>query len=231
MDKIRICIIDDEEYFLKAADSLLTSLSKELNICIDAHFFQGIKNSAAMNYDMYFIDIQMPDANGFELSHNIYSESTGKIVFVSSVEEYVFSSYQNHAYDFVRKSRLYDDMKRVIQRYLEETKDYITIETQKQRFKIHLQDIEYIKTLHNDILICTPVEDIKIRMTMKDFLSSTGLLEKRNFAQINRGEIVNLDEIKEIEKKTIILKSGNHLSVSRNMFTKFRNMYYTYKYR
>ncbi len=231
MDKIRICIIDDEEYFLKAADSLLTSLSKELNICIDAHFFQSIKNITTMNYDMYFIDIQMPDVNGFELSQNIYFESLGKIVFVSSVEEYVFSSYRNHAYDFVRKSRLYDDMKRVIQRYLEETKDYITIETQKQRFKIHMQDIEYIKTLHNDILICTPVEDIKIRMTMKDFLSSTGLLEKRNFAQINRGEIVNLDEIKEIEKKTIILKSGNQLSVSRNMFTKFRNMYYTYKYR
>jgi len=43
MDRIRICIIDDEEYFLKSAESLLSSVSKELDVCIDAHFFRVSK--------------------------------------------------------------------------------------------------------------------------------------------------------------------------------------------
>ncbi len=230
-NKITICVFDDDSEYLNMMHLLLHSISEKMNIEIHADYYTNGEVCTIKDYDLYFIDVQMPLINGFELSERVFREAIGKIVFVSSIEEYVFSSYQNHAYDFLRKSLIQEETERVIRRYLKETRDNITLELMNRRFQISSSEIEYIKCNHNNLIIHTKNGDINLRMSMKEFLSLTGILKRFDFVRINQGEIVNLKEIESCHKQIIILKSGIHLSVSRNLFTSFQNMYYTFKYR
>jgi len=56
--------------------------------------------------DLVFLDIQMPDLDGMELSHML--PPTTRIIFTTAFKEYAFDSYEVSAIDFLLKPIRYD---------------------------------------------------------------------------------------------------------------------------
>ncbi|MBR2726664.1 MAG: response regulator [Solobacterium sp.] len=98
---------------------VITEVCNRLEFCVEIHAYSTYSREINSQYDIYFVDIEMPITNGFELVKRI--EDPGKtIVYTTGIEDYVFSSFENNAYDFVRKRLLLTDVQRVLTRYVSE---------------------------------------------------------------------------------------------------------------
>ena len=58
-------------------------------------------------YDIYLLDILMPDINGIELGALIRSsDSSGKIIYLTSSEEHAIAAFKVKAFDYLLKRTL-----------------------------------------------------------------------------------------------------------------------------
>lgn len=120
-------IIDDDYGFIALFTSVYWELAESLGfqprLCI-ADCYTG--ELAERHYDVAFLDIQMPELSGFEISR-ILPRSDTRVVYVSAFDYYVFESFNYRAYGFVRKHQLRNDLLRVLGRYCMEQNNIIEI--------------------------------------------------------------------------------------------------------
>ena len=70
-----------------------------------------LENCRTKMVNLIFLDLEMPECNGFELAEQIYDFNPAiKIIFVSNHENMVFDSYEYAPLWFVRKSFMERDM-------------------------------------------------------------------------------------------------------------------------
>lgn len=117
--KLKCLIIDDEE----GARQLLKKLLDE------THFFQDIRmaNSARtankelkeFDPDMIFLDIRMPEKDGFEFLKEM-TERNGRpgVVFVTAYEQYAIKAIKHQAFDYLLKPVNRKELKQCVQKYL-----------------------------------------------------------------------------------------------------------------
>jgi DNA-binding LytR/AlgR family response regulator len=168
----------------------------------------------------------MPEKSGFEISAE-FTEKQVKIVFITAIENYVFKSFENHEYDFIRKSNLHYDLIRVISRYLHEYSPVLSIPYRGSNIHINSKDIIIIRIMRNELSLLLPGKQLTIRKTLKLFLSDYALDKSNLFIQINRSELVNINKIHSINKNMITLYDGSHLYITKKYMEEFIRKYYT----
>jgi len=103
MDVIGTIIVDDEE---EAREGLRSLLAREDDIEILALSENGL-NAIEMirNYkpDLVFLDIQMPEINGFEVLNSLPDDLLPAVIFVTAYDEYALKAFDVHALDYLLK--------------------------------------------------------------------------------------------------------------------------------
>ena len=74
MEKIRAVIVDDEEEAREGMKSLLSHDPDIWLIAICADGVQAIRAIKETSPDLVFLDVQMPEVNGFDVLNSIQSE-------------------------------------------------------------------------------------------------------------------------------------------------------------
>lgn len=111
---MEIAIIDDDLEFSKVlqrdVERFISVLFTKFNVdIINDNFFS---NSVNKKYDIYFLDIDLDKVSGINIGRKLLvSETNPIIIFVSSREDLVFSSFSVRPFYFVRKSNIEEDMK------------------------------------------------------------------------------------------------------------------------
>ena len=107
MNQALTCIIvDDEPLAVKLLESFV---EKTPQLRLEASFTDSVEALAWLKghpVNLCFMDIQMPDINGMELSHML-PEGT-KVIFTTAFKEYAFESYEVSAIDFLLKPIRYN---------------------------------------------------------------------------------------------------------------------------
>lgn len=101
MDKIRCIVVDDEPL---AVEMLVTFIRKTPALELAGSFTDPVTALTAIvqqKPDLVFLDIQMPDLNGLELSRLLPSDT--KVVFTTAFRQYAFESYEVEALDYLLK--------------------------------------------------------------------------------------------------------------------------------
>lgn len=99
-------IVDDEPLAVKLLESFV---QKTPQLRLEASFTDSVEALSWLKehpVNLAFMDIQMPDMNGMELSHML-PEGT-KIIFTTAFKEYAFESYEVSAIDFLLKPIRYN---------------------------------------------------------------------------------------------------------------------------
>lgn len=100
---IKTLIVDDEPL---AREALRVLLDEDADIEIVGEARDG-RNAAAMiercNPDLIFLDVQMPDADGFEVLRRLDSERMPVVVFVTAYDQYALRAFESHALDYLLK--------------------------------------------------------------------------------------------------------------------------------
>ena len=214
--KINCLIIDDEPLALKLIESYVaqTPFLELKGTCLSA--LEAIEILKEHKIDLVFLDIQMPLLNGLEFSR-IVGENT-KVVFTTAFEKYAIEGFKVDAIDYLLKPVSYAEFlnaavkaRRRIEMELGEgsrsrgrkaENESIFVKADYKIVQIELSEITYIEGVKDYIKIHTlsaaPV------MTLSSIKSIEEKLPSETFQRVHRSFIVNLNNIKEIEKSHIL---------------------------
>lgn len=242
--KITAAIIDDSAFSVKVINELLRQLGSNVKIAFiatDAN--EAIKKLSETKVDLVFLDIEMPEYNGFEILEKI-GEYSFKVVFTTAHENYAVKAFKINAFDYLMKPVQPSELKRVVERYIErieaglikgrvtkdESKDAekedekvieangnLIIDTHSKTYFLSISKILYLKAERVYSNFCYEGKSIIVSKSTNYF---EPILDKMNFFRIHRSYFINLDHVKEVVKKEnssyfVRMDNGDELSLSR----------------
>lgn len=167
--------------------------------------------------DLIFLDIEMPEMTGLELLSNLINPP--KVIIISAYEQYALKGYEFDVVDYLLKpvsfERFLKSVNRVYDLLPKEQKeggDYIFVKSDKQLKKIRFDDMLFIESMENYVIIQTVSGRDIVYTTLKQLYDS---LPKNIFQQTHRSYIVNIEKVIAID--------GNQLAVNSHKIPVARN--------
>lgn len=102
-DPIRTLIIDDER---PARDLIKGLLRHDADITVTGELATGAEAVDALNssdVDLAFLDVQLPDFDGFEVLKRIEPQRTPYVIFATAHDEHAIRAFDVHAVDYLLK--------------------------------------------------------------------------------------------------------------------------------
>lgn len=249
--KIRTLLVDDEALARERLRDLLAGES-DLEIigeCADgAEAIEAIERDAP---DLVFLDVQMPELDGFEVLATARPARPPVVIFTTAYSEHALRAFEVHALDYLlkpfdgerlqvalRRAREHLRLARVealnekLNALLAEMRptppgaDRLVVKTGGRVRLIRTADVDWIESADNYVTLHVGAESLMLRETMA---SLEARLDPRHFLRISRSTIVNLDRIKELQPMfhgdyAVILRNGTRLSLSRSYRDKLQHL-------
>lgn len=244
MNTITTLIADDESL---ARKRLIRLLKKKEEIEIVAVCKGGEDAVGRINETkpmLIFLDIQMPETNGFEVLQKISrDEYYPNIIFVTAYDEYALQAFDVHALDYLLKpfdeNKFYASLDRAIDIIEQSTSHHlwnrlddmvktmgnsrkhlsrVMIKTSERIFFLPSEEIDWIESAGNYVRIHSGKQSYLLRETMTNMEEK---LDPDTFYRVHRSTIINLDKVKELEPwfhgdYQVIMENGKKLTLSRN---------------
>jgi two-component system, LytTR family, response regulator len=203
---IRALIVDDES---RARKGLRARLQDYPSIQIIGECSSGREAVESINKqipDLVFLDIQMPEMNGFEVLKHIKPKNLPIIIFITAYDEYAVKAFEYHAFDYILKPIDDDRLRQTIQQ----------VPGKVQRRNIHLYT-EKLKAAMNDYekMFDRMEEPISYKQPLKKYLSRFMIKSTNQITIVAADEIywiesagdlvcIHTNEKKHIFRKTLI---------------------------
>lgn len=221
MKKIAIC--DDDSVFMVFLKKSVKEAFKSYNEIIDLFEYEKGKDllEAAVKekFSLIFLDIEMPEIDGYELAKNIkIINPETYIIFVSGHDNFVFQSYEYEPLWFIRKSEVEEMIPKAIDKFIQKTKHLSQKLQYRSDYKIitiYTKNILYIEgsmhtlTIH---MINDSIDSFKVYGTIK---KEENRLQNQTFLRIHRNYLVNMKFVEVVEENTLLLVNGERLPVSK----------------
>jgi two-component system LytT family response regulator len=240
--KIRTVIVDDEPL---ARERLHGLLQRHADIEVVAECGDGreaVKTIGKEKPDLVFLDIQMPELDGFGVLAELQGKHIPAVVFVTAYDRFALKAFEVHALDYLLKpfdrerfdkaltrarqqinKEQAQDLSAKISSLLADLKpeaqaaDRLAIKTPGRVVFVKLDEIDWIEAADNYVNIHQGQTSHLLRETMA---SLEQRLPSSKFVRISRSAIVNIDRIKEMQplfhgEYAVILRSGARLTLTR----------------
>lgn len=221
---MKILIVDDEPLARARIREMLKSEANIESIVEAANGGEAIERIRANTPDVVFLDIQMPDMNGFsvlELSGKELVSRIPAIIFVTAFDQYALKAFEFHALDYLLKpfdrERFRDALDRartqisdrqngggsdprilgLLEKITSECAylEWVTIKKDERILLLKVSDIHWIEAQGNYVLLKFEKEPHLLRETMDKMESE---LDPRSFIRVHRSTIVNINQVKEL---------------------------------
>lgn len=218
---IKIAVVDDEKILLTKLGSLIEQYikrEKEIDYFDQStDFFNCVEK---FSYDVVFLDIDMPEINGFVIAGDLKSINPNMtIIFVSNLENLVIDSIRYRPLAFIRKSQMEQDLINnldLLQNSLQETDVVFYVEINDVSTAISLNDIIYFETINHDLYIQTMYNSYRKKRNRNNELNLKLLYEQfkaEGFILVSRNYLVNYRFIDVITRDNIILKNKSKIKI------------------
>lgn len=220
-DIMKIAICDDEmEIQIKIRELVLSNFNNSNQISVDI-FSAGeeliSKYESEYRYDIIFLDIEMKSLNGIETAKRIRTiDESVTIFFVTAYISYVFDTFRVGAFQFIKKpineTEFYDDFKRALIAHKKNHYMY-QVKYKGETHLIELKEITYIDVFDHNVFIHCEKDKYQKFGRIKDEIAT---LSEYGFVQCHKSILVNMQHIKSISERSIILKNNLQLQLSKN---------------
>lgn len=245
-------IVDDEQLARQRIRSLLDNFEqiRIVGECSDGG--EAIEAIRTKRPDIVFLDIQMPDASGFDVIQAIGIEEFPVVVFVTAYDQYAVKAFEVYAVDYLLKpfdrARFGDAVQKALRECAIRTEggvpgnlrslltaarkdgyiqDRILVKSASRIVFVNTEDIDWIEAAGNYVILHAGKQSHTVRETMKGMMQR---LDPARFARIHRSTIVNTQSISEMQPHfhgdyIVILKDGTRLTLSRRYRNKLRDIF------
>jgi len=223
----RIAICDDNKVFVNyMAQAVKAEFERQYNENIELETYISGKlmyqHHLIKPFDVIFLDIDMPEPNGFQLAAEITRLTECYIIFVTSHPELVYDSLYFRPLNFIPKSKdsfFIEKLHRVVKQLFNEMNQNTTIILENKevgRVPLLIRNIYYIESnKHYVIYHSEKKEPIKVRSNISELEI---YFSQYDFVRIHKSFLVNLRHVFNINKNNdeIIFKQGFRLTMSKN---------------
>jgi len=243
---IKAIIIDDEKHCLITLEHLLKS-TKEVEIVAtiqrSSEAEQAIRD---LRPDLVFIDIEMPELNGFEVLSR-FESMPFKVVFTTAYNQYAIKALKMNALDYLLKPIAHEDVEEVLEKFkanrLESGKeqisnvykfsgegfqDTIALSVQEGLIFVKLEDIVCIKGSGSYSVITMKNTDEHL-VSKNLSLFEEVLAGHPLFFRPSKSYLINLKFIRQYIRGVggeIVMSDGKIISISRTKKQDFLNLFY-----
>lgn len=98
----RVLIVDDEPLAREGVAALLAD-DAEVDVVGAASGVEAVQLIARLRPDILFLDIQMPEVDGFALLEMVGADAVPAVVFVTAYDRYALRAFEVHALDYLLK--------------------------------------------------------------------------------------------------------------------------------
>lgn len=249
--KIRTLIVDDEPL---ARERIRQLLRKEPDIEILAECADGRDAVAAIakyKPDLVFLDVQMPELDGFGVLGQLDRRTMPAIVFVTAYDQFALRAFEVHALDYLLKPFDSDRFKKALERAREriqrqpgeelsrrvselladlkpgsKQQNRLAIKSGGRVLFLKIDEIDWVEAADNYVSLHVGNESHLHRETMA---ALEARLPADKFMRISRSTMVNVERIKELQpmfhgEYTVILRNGARLTLSRGYREKLNQL-------
>ncbi|HXD32880.1 MAG TPA: LytTR family DNA-binding domain-containing protein [Pyrinomonadaceae bacterium] len=240
MDKIRAIVVDDEPLARRGIRQLLTP-HRDVEVVAEArNGREAIRAVRELKPDLLFLDIQMPELDGFDVIREVGARAMPAVIFVTAHDEFAVRAFDAHALDYLVKpleeARFADALERIRERIRsakavdvsrklsallamreqERSKQRILVPTVAGDLVLDAGEIDWIEA--DDYYAA--VHARRGRHLIRESLSSLEQrLDGERFVRTHRSAIVNVDRIREMTceqgETLLVLRDGVRVPVSR----------------
>lgn len=232
-DPLRVLIVDDEPL----ARQHLRSLLADDEVDVVGESADGTSAAAdieRLHPDLVFLDIQMPDFDGFELLRRINRGDLPMVIFTTAFDEHALRAFEAQALDYLLKpvdpKRLRESIRRST-RFVHgpENSSASPMPHGKFRWRIaaragqrtvllDVEDVDWIEPVSNYAKLHVGTHSYYLRTTITALQTQ---LDPERFLRIDRSTIVNVDRIVEITRDVdrsdyiVVLTDATRLRMKR----------------
>jgi len=249
---IRVAIIDDEPL---AREALRLVIASDPDVVVVGDCI-GVDAPALIErerVELVFLDVQMPEVDGFEVLAALRPGALPVTVFVTAHDEYAVRAFEVHAIDYLLKpfddARLLTALARAKQRLarhggtagqpllalLDEraqrtsSVERFLVRARGKVVVVRAEDIDWIEAADYYATLHVGGDSHLIRETMTDL---EGSLDARRFVRVHRRAIVNIDRVREVHPLfrgdcTLVLADGTQVRLSRTRRGEFERLFGT----
>jgi two-component system LytT family response regulator len=239
---LRVLVVDDEPL---ARDCVRLAIAGEPDVEVVGECANGLEAVEAiqgLSPDLVFLDVQMPELDGFEVVEACAPHGLPAVIFVTAYDQYALKAFEAHALDYLLKpvdgvrfhaaldrareqiARLADrDVNARIAVLLEELRrdrsyaERIVVRGRERILLVDVSEIDRIEAAENYVEIHAGRQTHLVRDTMQNMEAK---LDPRRFLRIRRSTIVNVARVKELRplfngEYAVLLSDGTELTSSR----------------
>ncbi|WP_374461343.1 LytR/AlgR family response regulator transcription factor [Chryseobacterium taeanense] len=217
MKTIKCIVVDDEPL----AISLLENYIREIPFLEMA--FSSENPIEALEYiqkndsDLVFLDIQMPELTGINFMKILGDKM--KYILTTAYSEYALEGYEHNIVDYLLKpislERFRKSAVKAQERFSlgKQEQNHFFVKSSGKQHKVNFADILYIESIRDYVNIKTADEEFIVLDTLK---SMEQQLPENSFTRIHKSFIVNLNHIKNIGTKKIIINPEYEIPIGEN---------------
>ena len=249
MTVVKVAIADDEPLARERIASLLESRD---GYEIVAECKDGAEAVAAIRkerLDLVFLDVRMPELDGFQVLEALGAGSAPAIIFVTAFEDYALRAFEVSALDYLLKpfdrarfektlGRFEEQFQRGRSGITEELRQFLTtlgggtngyvsrfpVKSAGDIYFVRADEIDWIDAAGNYTALHVAGKKHLIRETMKSVESK---LDPRKFVRVHRSAIINLERLRKLQpyfhgEYVVTLQDGTTLTSSRGYSDRLR---------
>jgi two-component system LytT family response regulator len=234
---LKAIIVDDEPYSCESLAALLQRYCPQVavvDICFNgATALKAIKEDKP---ELLFLDIEMPQMDGFELLERL-DNINFQIIFTTSFDHYAIKAIRFSALDYLLKPVDREELQMAVQKALSRIqppqKEQIEILLQKLNqsagpVKIAIPAVEGLHMILVDSIISCIADRSYTILNLKNHKKVTvsrtlkeieEMLEGYSFARVHHSSLINLHEVEKYirgEGGYVLMSDGTHIDVSRS---------------
>ena len=245
MKTIRAAIVDDEPLARRRIRNLLVEARDVEVIAECANGKDAIESLEGSPPDLLFLDIQMPEIDGFDVLQAIGVDRVPAVIFVTAFDQFALRAFEAHALDYLLKP--FDDERfeaalqrarerirqqqrgeqdRRLQALLENVRSdhgylrRLVVPSGHRSVFVRTEQIDWIEAERNYIRVHVNVGGGRAYLLRENLTRIASALDPAMFCRIHRSTIVNIDRIQTVEtlfhgEYLVVLRDGTKLASGR----------------
>jgi two-component system LytT family response regulator len=241
-DALRVLIADDEPHARARMRELLAAHAgvEVVGECGDGA--QTVRAIASLSPELVFLDVQMPELDGFGVVQAIGVDRMPAVIFVTAYDEHALRAFEVHAIDYLLKPvdrerftetltraarqiragagaglerRLLDWVEKLANR---QSPGRLAIRVEGSTLFLRADEIDWLEAHNNHVRVHTAAKTHLVRETLTNFLRR---LPPGRFLRVHRSSAVNVERIKEVQPwfagdYVLILVDGSRVTSGRS---------------
>jgi two-component system LytT family response regulator len=224
--KVRTLVVDDEP-LARSNLTVLLRLDPEIEIVSECGSgMEALAEIRKSKPDLVFLDVQMPECDGFDVLEMLGRDMPPAVVFVTAYDQYALRAFESGALDYLLKpfdnARFDRALARAKDRLAHgrnppQTMEWLSVKSAGQVSFLKIAEIDWIDAA--DYYSCLHV-GAKTHLLRRSLSELDQELDQNVFCRIHRSTIVKLDRVRSLKlnengEYDVLLDNGARLRLSR----------------